>query len=470
MRASTIIIFIYWIIISHFTVLSQETMTLRPSVKRLANKLAKHNVYETYIPSSHQAPKQIRYFERLKTLATDHELIQLTQHKNGVVRVYAFDALEDRNYSGLYDIIIQHIEDHQVIKWRFYGFEFISGRSGSREVGEFYVNSWELVKQDRAKLDSVLIFTDNHFRYTQDLLEKIPPTPSFYHRIRTLASHELNIGAIIALSKFNNTNDLALIERKILEQADVGTHYLLTRIMKAIEYFPNEYFKQTLDKLKEKGMWQYFETASVFKDSYSLNYLDSVINRQYKSDFARSKVIERVYQTIQKHKAPIYDSLLFKIWSTDHFITDSTLSYLFTVDSTKCNTLIERSLSYDGKIGSSWFNPVIPTMLNHLINKDEQLAIDLISSQLKVQQVFKYEYYADAAKRLNHPDIIQALLFRVQNDSNGHTILPSVATILSFKDPNLNNELINTIRSNSRLKNWILEDIKALLKKYHLNL
>lgn len=448
-----------------FQAASQHSKKLSPSVKRLVHKLAKYNVYETAVSPETSKSKQIRNFEKFKVIAKDHELVELTDHENGIIRIYAFKALEQRSYGQLLDIIIKHINDTEIVKYYFRGKGFISGTKGSNQVGEYYVRCWTLAEGDRKKLDSLLIFTDNNFKYTQYLLEDWGPDPTYYNRIKELVKKDLNKGATIALSKFKNINDLQLIERRILEEADLKRSMISIDIEDAIEYFPHQYFKKTLDSLKEKGKWHYFTEAAVFKDSYAYNYLKAAIQME-----TRAKDIENIYKAIQKYKNPIYDSLLFKIWETDHFITDSTFSYLLTIDPAKCSQLITKSLRYDNKICNSLSSPVVSTMLDYLIKTNKDLAINIISDKLKHMKVFNYRYFAMAAKNVKHEKIIESLIFRIQNDDNGHVLVPSVETILSYQDSKLNNELVKTIRSSSNISGWALEDIKTLLKKYNLQL
>ena len=54
-------------------------------------------------------------FEALKGYAADRELLILTKDPNANVKVYAFKALYQRNYSGIKDVFKNHLNDKQII-------------------------------------------------------------------------------------------------------------------------------------------------------------------------------------------------------------------------------------------------------------------------------------------------------------------------------------------------------------------
>ena len=54
-------------------------------------------------------------FLDLNSLATDNELLMLTDHDSPAVRGYAFWALAKRNYASLESIFIAHLEDQSPV-------------------------------------------------------------------------------------------------------------------------------------------------------------------------------------------------------------------------------------------------------------------------------------------------------------------------------------------------------------------
>jgi hypothetical protein len=55
--------------------------------------------------------EQYQRFLWLKKIATDQELVQLTNVENGNVKAYAFWALTDRNYANCKALFEQHLKD-----------------------------------------------------------------------------------------------------------------------------------------------------------------------------------------------------------------------------------------------------------------------------------------------------------------------------------------------------------------------
>lgn len=58
---------------------------------------------------------QFARFSQLNKIAKLEELIELTDHKSPAVRGYSFWALAKRNYSGLEDIFLNHINDTESV-------------------------------------------------------------------------------------------------------------------------------------------------------------------------------------------------------------------------------------------------------------------------------------------------------------------------------------------------------------------
>jgi hypothetical protein len=69
------------------------------SVVFVVNEMAAHNIYESStIGFALQKSKQYERFQQMNNIATDDQLIELaSNHENGVVRLYAYQALKQRN-------------------------------------------------------------------------------------------------------------------------------------------------------------------------------------------------------------------------------------------------------------------------------------------------------------------------------------------------------------------------------------
>src|SRR5690606_8132332 len=93
--------------------ISSKTKMIVWKIKRV-NKLMSAAVYY-----SGNRPKQWDNFEKLKKIASNEELIALTNHPNGVVRCYSFWALSHRKNVDLFSIVKNHLRDYEIIKTQF---------------------------------------------------------------------------------------------------------------------------------------------------------------------------------------------------------------------------------------------------------------------------------------------------------------------------------------------------------------
>lgn len=434
----------------------------------IVKELKKGNTYETAFLPEKTNSKQLELFDQLKGVATEHELKLLTKHKNGVVRVYALSALEDRSSTGLLDIIVSHINDEEVIECISHGYEFVHTVISKTTVAERFVRCNSLTSQERHTLDSLLIYSDSKLTYTQYMLEDFEPKASYYPQIKKLVEKDLNQGATIALAKYQNKSDLTLIEKRIIQNADTKSFNTVIRIEDAIEYFPDEYFKKTLNQLIEKDKWHYYSAATVFRDSFSINYLNSSLDQPSKNEYYRVQKIRDTYKAIEKYRTPLYDLILFRIWEEDCFINDSLFTYLLSVDSMKCEKLAFSSVQNPNKIDNSTL--VLVDLLNFIISVNKDSATQLISNKLKTVSVHEFRYFSEASKKLDYQNVSASLLERYKEESNGHICIPIVEAILSFKNNELNNQLLESIRTNKELNGWGFEKVKSIIESEGLKI
>ena len=89
---------------------------IRPKVQRIVDKLQKDNmVHFGYAVGFAAKPetnnKYYKLYKRLRSKATNHELLELTNSESEIIVVYAFSILHSRNYDGVKDIFLNHVSD-----------------------------------------------------------------------------------------------------------------------------------------------------------------------------------------------------------------------------------------------------------------------------------------------------------------------------------------------------------------------
>ena len=80
-----------------------STLTLGKKTKKYADRLATSSSVITELDGDGPAD-----YEHFKSVATTNELVLLTDDSNPIIRVYAFRALADRNYSKIQEIFYRH--------------------------------------------------------------------------------------------------------------------------------------------------------------------------------------------------------------------------------------------------------------------------------------------------------------------------------------------------------------------------
>ena len=91
---------------------SYDTTEVRKSILRIAAKISKYKtVDDRAVGFAGNMTEQYKRFNSLTQVATDKELIILTDHKSEKVRAYAFWASAKRNYTDIKTILEKHLGD-----------------------------------------------------------------------------------------------------------------------------------------------------------------------------------------------------------------------------------------------------------------------------------------------------------------------------------------------------------------------
>ncbi len=94
-------------------------LTIDSHLDTIINEIAKNNSIEgKYIGFGFKISKQYLRGELLYKKATVQQLIELTNHKNPAVRIYAFEALAKNKYLNYKDILDDHKNDKSVIRFQ----------------------------------------------------------------------------------------------------------------------------------------------------------------------------------------------------------------------------------------------------------------------------------------------------------------------------------------------------------------
>lgn len=115
MRLQTLL-FGFLLFVSATVTAKDSQSNIRRKIQRIADRLQKDNMAHFgyavgYAAKPETNNKYFKLYKRLKSKATNQELIALTNSKSEIIVVYAFNILHSRNYEGLKDIFLNHVSD-----------------------------------------------------------------------------------------------------------------------------------------------------------------------------------------------------------------------------------------------------------------------------------------------------------------------------------------------------------------------
>lgn len=84
--------------------------------KQIIQSMSENEIYETEsIGWGGQKSEQWIQFQFLQRIAKSSELVEYTNHPNPNIRCYALKALANKNYSGIYEIVLDHLNDMEKV-------------------------------------------------------------------------------------------------------------------------------------------------------------------------------------------------------------------------------------------------------------------------------------------------------------------------------------------------------------------
>jgi Leucine-rich repeat (LRR) protein len=440
--------------------------------------LAKNN--EIYLGD--KLAEQYRYFlqdfyaHNLLQHVTSEHLIDLTNRKSAVVKLLAFKALENKKHPDLYTIALQHLTDKDSIASTFVDDDSYYLDWKDTLVADVFAGV-NLPPKQRTKLDSIILYRYNNLGYANKVLAEMEPLPQHYERIKDLARKNAN--ATKTLAKYKNPKDVQLIEMGILENPllNVGI----------IEQFPHPYFKKTLDTLKNKySRVDGIETAAaVYKDQFAVDFFNRFFNEKRKY-YSQGRTILRA---ILKYKSPVYEELCIRLLEEDISRMDTNVfAYLQSINNAQLVQLAEKTLLEKDHFYLS-NDTLMERCLSVLVEHDSTAAKQLVIKRLKTDGYYVYDgisnyskkekspsfyvyprnlrIYLDAAKKFKDTKLNEALFYRLKHAKKTEICVPIVECILSYKNSQLNQQLL-TILAHKRTDFSTTLALKETLKKHDL--
>lgn len=227
--------------------------------------------YENIGMGSQKSPLY-QSFLSLKKIATNDELLQLTQHQNPIVRCYAGWALIDKKYSNLESLFENFVNnDATVLTFN------IDIKNDDKISSEFYHRYWNSIDNKNKstnpqlfKLDSIVLFNPkSDWLLVQRSLENRISPRRFNKRIEFLAFENHNIDALLYLSNWYKAEYVKKLKTGFVDyllktdfkKEGVSRYY--SAISELLKYHDEGIERTVLNKLRQDRRWELDKTRFV---------------------------------------------------------------------------------------------------------------------------------------------------------------------------------------------------------------
>lgn len=441
---------------------------------KIVQKIAKVNeLMGSAVSIGGTRPKQYDNFVELEKKASKEELIELTNHPNGVVRSYSFWALSHKKNIDLFPIIKNHLNDDELVSTMF-------GCIVSKEkVGDFFINvatpeyidldSDKMNSNQMKELDSLLIYQPNNLSAIFGAINRAEPTESLYPKIRELVIKEKNQSALVTLAKYQKEQDIDIIKNfRDDTDKDEGGYYFTYVAMQQFprtEYIPllKSNLDKTLDNTHFSTEWrELYGAIASFKNEEALELLNIPFT-QVQHKHIKKYHIDFIFDAILEFQDPIYDDLLWRIWVEENQRTLRSYKYLLSLNPSKAYELTKKELIDNYQIQKSDFTPNLEKvpesdnfyeyLLNVIIANDKELANKIIKEQIEKANVHNLPLFTSKVNQQKM--FIEPLFNRLENAWNAHIYLDLVKTLIEFNDNDINKRILEVRRRNNNLnEDW----------------
>lgn len=270
---------------------------------------------------------QWKRYLRLSEVATEDELVKLTNHENAVVRGYSFQALAKNKSSHVFPILINHLTDTATAT------SFSGCFQTDQMLGDYLIDIVAINKNDttiyklnngeQAIVDSILLFDKSIRLYARtSLLLKLQPKEGYYNRIKDIFLEGDEHFALPLLAKYRKKADKKFIIEKLISTDREDWYYGLM----AVRNYPDPDFFPYLIKLYNYEMTNkvgltipairiLYQAMVQYKNRQSYDLIKQTLSKKERTDL--SYHYEYIYLALAKYPNKIYDGLKEQIKLTD---------------------------------------------------------------------------------------------------------------------------------------------------------
>ena len=197
-------------------------------------------------------PLQYKRFALLDNFSSTKKLKRLYyNHISPAVKCYSFYALRERvDNDELFILLSDGLKDDRELTTQF---GCIIDRSMVADV-LIDLSREYLSDMHNSELDSLILYSHIDSRSQNWLLRTLTPNPNYYLRIRELATEKMKPEALIALSKFQQDEDILIIKQQ-LNNPNIDPYYPLL----AVKHFPAEDFTTDILRIQSEMIRKHWD-------------------------------------------------------------------------------------------------------------------------------------------------------------------------------------------------------------------
>lgn len=302
-------------------------------IDQLVSDIEQDNIFRSYW--YHGGFETSYRYNKLIENASPDKLVELTEHRNAVVRCYSFQALLTHKEFEIRPILIMHLYDTSIINWSWdryinknYDLDTILEKRLTGDLFLILASEYlENHKNLKAEIDSILIFDKRIILKRKSyILQKLEPDVTYENRIREMVKEGNDSFGLIALARFKNQHDKNSIIRNLKSKDSRIQFYGLW----AAKNFPDSSFFPFI-KLIHKTQLSYvtppneallrmlYQVIVQYKDEPSCKLIELTLITDYNNSEKESLNKAYIWLALKIYPNPIYKSYFDAVKGFDEY-------------------------------------------------------------------------------------------------------------------------------------------------------
>ncbi len=309
--------------------------------KSVVDSMIKYGVYEgLYLGPTDKISPQWKNYKTLIQKFSENEIAELCDHKNPIVRCYAFKALAEICSPKVYDMLLKHLSDTVEFD-RLYGCIGDKDRVTDNfldQVGydKRTPSKFNLTEEQYNHVDSILLFRNEikrrswvgsiEYRSRRYMLQRTKPLPQFYDRIREIVTDGV-FEALPLLAQYRNPNDTTIFKILLLDNEFSNRGRTLKNYVRnSIKHFPHSSFYPilkaqliaeigTIDISDDYESFPLYLALVQYPTKNTRELFDAALAKSGDEYHQRSRFI---YRAVQRYPSQIFEGVVKDIHGVEN--------------------------------------------------------------------------------------------------------------------------------------------------------